>query len=527
MKSHNQHLFSMVPKAEIQRSTFDRSHGYKTCFNAGVLVPFLCDEIVPGDTFKCNLSFLARLNTPIVPIMDNMYLDVFYFFVPSRLLWTHFVNFMGEREDPDIMPNYNIPLATADSNMTYETIADYMGLPVQSTGYKYSVLPMRAYWKIWDEWFRDENLQDRPPIDYSDNAKVWTSDSPINTDMTPYKLAPRGKRHDYFTSSLPFPQKAPAIEMPLGNLAPVVVDNIGLRGQSVGGGVINNPNLHFKLISNETDNVFAGQQVADVTSHMFADLSDATAVTINSLRQAFQLQRFYERDARGGTRYTELIRSHFNVISPDARLQRSEYLGGSSTRIHCTPIAQTASTDNVSPQGNLAAFGLGADSSHGFTKSFTEHGYVIGLMCVRADLTYQQGLNRMWTRQTREDFYWPTFAHLGEQAVLRKEIYCTGDSANDEQVFGYQERYAEYRYKPSQITGRMRSTYGQPLDYWHLAQKFDNAPVLDDTFIRENPPINRAVAVPSEPQFVLDAFIGLWCTRPMPVYGVPGLMDHF
>lgn len=549
--------FATVPKAEIQRSSFDRSHSWKGTFNAGKLIPFYFDEVLPGDTFNLSASLLCRLATPIVPFMDNLYIDTFFFFVPNRLIWNNFQKFMGEREDPDDSIDFLVPHISL-SNVQVNSVFDYFGIPIGSFNDvpTVSVLPFRAYALIWDEWFRDENLQDSIKIDKSDVGAYSASDLP--NGFIPFNLSdsclPRGKRHDYFTSALPWPQKGDSVDIPLGSYAPVFAgsDNHNLNISSSSGiyplrfGWRNVAGNVWSTAGTSTSESLAsgnenGSQVlfgyastsespsshhVFTPSNLYADLSSATAATINTLRQAFQVQRLLERDARGGTRYTELLRSHFNVVSPDARLQRPEYLGGSSTPFIVNPVAQTGASDSVTPQGNLAAFGVAAPNFHGFTKSFVEHGYIIGLCCVRADLTYQQGVNRMWSRKTRYDFYWPTLAHLGEQTVFNKEIYLQGSSVDDD-VFGYQERYAEYRYYPNMITGKFRSTYSEPLDVWHLAQKFDTLPTLSNDFILENPPVDRVVAVPSEPHFLLDAYFKLNCVRPMPLYGTPGLIDHF
>ena len=540
MKSVMKHQFSQIPRAEIQRSSFDRSHGYKTTFDSGYLVPFYVDEVLPGDTFNVSTTTFARLATPIAPIMDNMYLDTFYFFVPSRLVWNHWVNLNGEQTNPGDSTDYLVP--TLSGSFEEGSLGDYFGIPI-SVNTEVNALPFRAYHKIYDDWFRDENLQNSVLSD-----ATYFGDGPDDIKKMNV-LHRRGKRHDYFTACLPWPQKGPGVELPLGDSAPVVGNGYGLGMTNYSSGASgqfkfgyiwgNSGTIHGTGKSTGTSRVgdlrtdnggFAGNYVMGVTtdpekSGLVADLKGATAATINSLRQAFQIQRMYEKDARGGTRYTEILRCHFGVVSPDARLQRSEYLGGSSDRINIQQVAQTSSTDQESPQGNLAAFGLVSGMS-GFKKSFTEHGYVIGLVNVRADLNYQQGLNKMWSRKTRFDFYWPSFAHLGEQAVLNKEIYLQGN-ADDDGVFGYQERYAEYRYHPSQITGQLRSTCSTPLDYWHLAQKFTSLPKLNAEFIEDNPPIDRAIAVQNYPQFVFDSYVQCRCVRPMPVYSVPGLIDHF
>lgn len=522
MKSSNQHLFSQIPRADIQRSSFNRSHGYKTTLDSGYLVPFFVDEVLPGDTFNLKATLFGRLATPIVPFMDNMYLETFFFFVPNRLVWDNWQKFNGEQKNPGDSTDFLIPTLEAGKHEV-GSIADYFGIPTGVSLNKINALPFRAYNLIYNEWFRDENLQD--------SLEVLTGDGP--DPINKYNLVRRGKRHDYFTSCLPWPQKGPGVELPLGAVAnlngtlSVPGGSYTLNVSTNGNSLSHNPNWSWQNGSSVNPTITVPTNRIDMSkSGVTVDLSSATAITINSLRQAFQLQKLYERDARGGTRYTEILRAHFGVISPDARLQRPEYLGGSSTRININPVQQTSATDTTSPQGNLAAYGVLGDKVNGFTKSFVEHGYIIGLVNVRADLTYQQGLNRMWSRQTRFDYYWPALAHLGEQAVLNKEIYAQGTSQDDE-VFGYQERWAEYRYFPSQITGKFRSTYAQSLDVWHLAQEFAELPKLNSEFIVDNPPVARVLAVQNEPQIYLDCYFSLSCVRPMPIYSVPGLVDHF
>lgn len=523
-----QHLFSQIPSTQIPRSVFDRSHGYKTTFDSGFLVPFYVDEVLPGDSFKLTATLFARLATPIVPFMDNLYLETFFFFVPNRLVWDNWQKFNGEQKNPSDSTDFLIPTVSG-TNVQNQTLWDYFGLPTNvNKALKVNALPFRAYNLIFNEWFRDENLQE--------SLKVPTGDGPDS--LSDYNLVRRGKRHDYFTSCLPWPQKGPGVEISVGGSANISASVVGIGRPTFSTGSATNALPGGLFVSSTTSANVQIDQAGGGNNYPLlwkdpalsvtgtADLSSATPISINDLRQAFQIQKLYERDARGGTRYTEILRSHFGVISPDARLQRPEYLGGSSARISINPVQQTSSTNETTPQGNLAAYGVVSDSFHGFSKSFVEHGYVFGFVNVRADLTYQQGLNRMWSRQGRFDFYWPVLAHLGEQAVLNKEIYAQG-TADDDKVFGYQERYAEYRYYPGQITGKFRSTDPQPLDSWHLAQKFSSLPTLSAQFIQDNPPVERVIAVQNEPQFLFDSYIRLKCARPMPVYSVPGLVDHF
>lgn len=546
--SNKQHSFSQVPSAAIARSAFNRSSGLKTTFDSGKLIPIFVDEILPGDTMTLSANIFARLATPITALMDNLYLDFFFFFVPNRIVWDKWAFFMGEEEvpgDAQLPPKYGIPWV-AVTNAANQTVYDYFGLPTRiAPSYVASALPFRAHNLIWNEWFRDENLQTRKLVRKDGGVLSGGIVTPVDVQAD-FDLYPRGKRHDYFTAALPWPSKGPAVLLPLGSVAPVVAVTPGTSfptftlTEPTG----TDPVAPFTANANGTagtiqptnwiPNVNYGPIVANPTlrwssTGLQANLAGATAATINELRQAFQIQRLLERDARGGTRLTELILSHFGVKSPDARLQRPEYLGGGQVSVVINPVPQTAptgATGGSTPQGNLAAYGTAAGHSGGFSQSFTEHGHVIGYACARADLTYQYGRHRMWKRSTRFDFYWPALQAIGEQAILNGEIWLQGALADDN-AFGYQERWAEYRYRPSQITGKMRSNDPQSLDIWHLSQEFAALPTLSAAFIQDTPPIDRVVAVPSEPEFIMDAWFSIKHVRPMPVYSVPGMIDHF
>lgn len=517
--------FRAAADVSVQRSSFDRSHGYKTTFDAGWLIPIFVDEALPGDTFNVSMTAFARLATPLKPVMDNMHLETFFFAVPIRLLWEHWEAFCGAVDPPGAPTEYLVPQVNYQLiGITEGSLEDYFGLPTRwSPGNSDYVCAFwhRAYNLIWNEWFRDQNLQAEVTVNTDDGP-----DSPSD-----YTLLRRGKRHDYFTSCLPWPQKGADVLLPLGDTAPVVTNSLVPSFNNATDTFFLKNLAGFDYIRSSISAPTAtGNLRFDAVTGLETDLSSATAASINDIREAFQLQKILERDARGGTRYTEIIKSHFGVNSPDQRLQRPEFLGGGRSPVDVVPVAQTSDTDPaVSPQGNLAAFGTVSARGHGFAKSFTEHCVLIGLANVRADLTYQDGLHRMWSRSTRYDFYWPALAHLGEQAVLTKEIYSNA-TATDEDVFGYQERFAEYRYKPSQITGAFRSNYSVgsgSLDAWHLSEEFSSVPLLNAAFIQSDPPIDRVIAVATEPHFLFDAYFKMRCARPMPVYSIPGFVDHF
>lgn len=551
MNRNTESHFSLSPHVDISRSRFDRSASLKTSFNAGDVVPFFLEEVLPGDTFSVDTSKVVRMQTLLTPMMDNVYLDTYYFFVPNRLVWDHWKEFCGENTESAWIPQteYTMPQITspAGEGWSVGTLADYFGIPIGVAGLSVSALPFRAYALIINEWFRDQNLQDPLVVPTDDSTVAGVNSGTFVTDVAkggkPFIAA---KYHDYFTSALPAPQKGPDVTIPVaqaGSYPVVALKNVNNNSLNTGPLIFGDFNGNFGTINPRTySSLSSPSEQADtslvwskpfngaVPSNLMAVADgNAAAATINELRLAFQIQKFYERQARGGSRYTEVVRSFFGVTSPDARLQRPEYLGGNRVPININQIVQQSGTESSgTPQGTVVGQSLTTDKHSDFTKSFTEHGLIIGVMVARYDHTYQQGLNRLWSRKDKFDFYWPVFANIGEQAIKNKEIFAQGTD-KDNEVFGYQEAWAEYRYKPNMVTGEMRSAYAQSLDVWHLADDYSTLPSLSDSWIREDKAnIDRVLAVTSavSNQFFADIYVKNYCTRPMPMYSVPGLIDH-
>lgn len=545
MNRNSEYNFAQNPQVEVSRSRFQRNSDNKTTFNTGDLIPIYLDEVLPGDTHQVDVASVMRMATPIFPVMDNAFCDFYFFFVPNRLLWEHWKEFMGENKETAWTPKteYSVPQVTAPKGGWAEgTLADYLGLPTKVEGISVSALPGRAYGLIYNEWFRNQNVTQPTLVEVTDATTTGKNDGSTTNDsaITLAKPLKAAKVFDYYTGALPEPQKGEPITLPLSGNAPILPyeddlktvsqDDVYARQYTING---NTHNAKFGLQYTQNVGTFRVQGAdtpaingKEIDHYLMADLSSVNATTINQLRQAFQIQKLLEKDARGGTRYREVLREHFGVISPDSRMQIPEYLGGYRLPINVSQVIQTSSTDNTSPLGNTAALSVTTMNKPMFTKSFTEHGFIMGLAVVRTDQTYQQGIERMWSRTGRYDYYWPVLANIGEQAILNKEIYAQGN-AKDDEAFGYQEAWADYRYKPSKVTGLFRSNAQQSLDAWHYAQDYNALPTLSTAWIEQGEAeMKRTLAVQSQPDFIADFYFMNKTTRCMPVYSIPGLIDH-
>lgn len=545
MNRNSEYNFAQNPQVGVSRSRFQRNSDNKTTFNTGDLIPVYLDEVLPGDTHQVDVACVMRMATPIFPVMDNAYCDFYFFFVPNRLLWQHWKEFMGENKETAWTPKteYSVPQVTAPKGGWAEgTLADYLGLPTKVEGISVSALPGRAYGLIYNEWFRNQNVTQPTLVEVTDATTTGKNDGSATNDnaITLAKPLKAAKVFDYYTGALPEPQKGEPITLPLtGNAAIRAYSDNGITPDDeeiifkswTAAGETKNPTGRNSFIEGKGAYTLRGADgegafATGRSQKLYADLSTVTAATINQLRQAFQIQKLLEKDARGGTRYREVLREHFGVISPDNRMQIPEYLGGYRLPINVSQVIQTSSTDNTSPLGNTAALSVTTMNKPMFTKSFTEHGLIMGLAVVRTDQTYQQGIERMWSRKGRYDYYWPVLANIGEQAILNKEIYAQGN-AKDNEAFGYQEAWADYRYKPSKVTGLFRSNAQQSLDAWHYAQDYDKLPTLSTAWMEQGEAeMKRTLAVQSQPDFIADFYFMNKTTRCMPVYSIPGLIDH-
>ena len=542
MNRNSEFNFAQNPQVGVSRSRFQRNSDNKTTFNTGDLIPVYLDEVLPGDTHQIDVACVMRMATPIFPVMDNAFCDFYFFFVPNRLLWEHWKEFMGENKETAWTPKteYSVPQVTAPAGGWAEgTLADYMGLPTKVEGISVSALPGRAYGLIYNEWFRNQNVTQPTLVEVTDATTTGKNDGSTTNDsaITLAKPLKAAKVFDYYTGALPEPQKGEPITVPLSGNAPINLYN-------------KNDEILYSKVRLTTNGTYTDSKYKELTgdknagypttlmlsnnpvgeaaepAYLRADLTSVTAATINQLRQAFQIQKLLEKDARGGTRYREVLREHFGVISPDSRMQIPEYLGGYRLPINVSQVIQTSSTDGTSPLGNTAALSVTTMNKPMFTKSFTEHGLIMGLAVVRTDQTYQQGIERMWSRKGRYDYYWPVLANIGEQAILNKEIYAQGNT-KDEEAFGYQEAWADYRYKPSKVTGLFRSNAAQSLDAWHYAQDYNALPTLSTAWMEQtDTEMKRTLAVQSQPDFIADFYFMNKTTRCMPVYSIPGLIDH-